>query len=46
MKLLRTFPALQTREIITLTVQFLTELPGGLYEQVVRHPWDDSLVVE
>lgn len=46
MKLLRTFPALQTREIITLTVQFMTELPNGLFERVARHPWDDSLVLE
>jgi cell cycle arrest protein BUB2 len=46
MKLLRTFPSLQTRDIITLTVQFMTELPGRLHEQVVRHPWDDSLVLD
>lgn len=46
MKQLRTFPVLQTRDIITLTVQFMTELPSGLYEQVVRHPWDDTLMLD
>lgn len=45
MKLLRVFPELRTREIITLTVSFVHELPKDLYEAVMRHPWDDSLVV-
>ena len=42
MKLLRTFPSLNSREIIPLAVGFIGELPDELYSSVVRHPWDDT----
>ncbi|GAA5910987.1 Bub2p [Sporobolomyces salmoneus] len=42
MKLLRTFPPLKSKEIIPLVVQFLGDLSPELYDQVVRHPWDDE----
>lgn len=45
MKLLRTFPPLKSREIIPLAVQFIGDLDRELYAAVVRHPWDDSLVL-
>lgn len=45
MKLLRTFPPLKSREIIPLAVQFVGDLDSDLYSAVVRHPWDDSLML-
>jgi cell cycle arrest protein BUB2 len=41
MKLLRNFPPLRTREIIPLVVL----IPATLYDAIVRHPWDDTLVL-
>ncbi|KAI5479649.1 cell cycle arrest protein BUB2 [Pseudohyphozyma bogoriensis] len=46
MKLLRTFPPLKAKEIIPLAVQFVADLKPDLYDAVVRHPWDDSLVLQ
>lgn len=46
MKMLRTFPPLKSREVVPLAVQFLGDLDEELYAAVVRHPWDDSLVLE
>ncbi|KAL8278014.1 hypothetical protein RQP46_009646 [Phenoliferia psychrophenolica] len=45
MRLLRTFPPLKTREIIPLTVQFVADMSDELYSAIVRHPWDDTLVL-
>ncbi|GAA5830388.1 hypothetical protein JCM11251_001330 [Rhodosporidiobolus azoricus] len=45
MKLLRTFPSLESREIIPLVVRFIGELPSDVYDAIVRHPWDDSVKV-
>ncbi|ORY58694.1 rab-GTPase-TBC domain-domain-containing protein [Leucosporidium creatinivorum] len=45
MKLLRTFPPLKSREIIPLAVQSVGDLDSELYSAVVRHPWDDELVL-
>ncbi|GAA5978520.1 hypothetical protein JCM10908_004387 [Rhodotorula pacifica] len=45
MKLLRTFPPLRSREIVPLVVQFIGVIPASLYDAIVRHPWDDSLVL-
>lgn len=45
MKLLRTFPPLGSREIVPLVVQFIGAIPASLYDAIVRHPWDDSLVI-
>ncbi|GAA6062349.1 hypothetical protein JCM10212_005691 [Sporobolomyces blumeae] len=42
MKLLRTFPPLNSKEIVPLVVQFLGDLKSELYDAVVRHPWDDD----
>ncbi|KAM0754141.1 TBC-domain-containing protein [Meredithblackwellia eburnea MCA 4105] len=46
MKLLRTFPPLKTREIVPLTVQFVADCSTELYSAIVRHPWDDTLVLD
>lgn len=46
MKLLRTFPALRSGDIIPLVVQFIGDLDDELYSAVVRHPWDDTLNLE
>lgn len=45
MKHLRTFPPLRSREIVALVVQFIGTIPAPLYDAIVRHPWDDSLVL-
>ena len=45
MKLLRTFPPLKTKEIIPLTVGFVADMSSELYSAIVRHPWDDTLVI-
>lgn len=45
MKLLRNVPPLRTREIIPLVVQFVGVIPATLYDAIVRHPWDDTLVL-
>ncbi|GAA5862256.1 hypothetical protein JCM3774_004839 [Rhodotorula dairenensis] len=45
MKLLRTFPPLRSREIVPHVVQFVGVIPASLYDAIVRHPWDDSLVL-
>ena len=38
MKLLRTFPALNARNIITKTVSVLQKIPSDVYAKVRRHP--------
>lgn len=45
MKLLRNFPPLRAREIIPLVVQFIGAIPATVYDAIVRHPWDDTLVL-
>lgn len=45
MKLLRTFPPLKAKEIIPLAVQFSGDISPELYDAVVRHPWDDTLMI-
>lgn len=45
MKLLRTFPPLKAREIIPLAVQLVADLDESLFDKVVRHSWDDTLVI-
>ncbi len=35
--LLRAFPALGAREIVTLTVGMVAKVPEALYEELVRH---------
>ncbi|KAK9383300.1 rab-GTPase-TBC domain-containing protein [Kockiozyma suomiensis] len=42
MSLLRTFPLLQAKKIITLAVSFVPQLPDELYDLLVRHPYDES----
>lgn len=46
MKLLRTFPPLKAKEIIPLAVQFSGDISQELYDAVVRHPWDDTLIIQ
>ncbi|GAA6020076.1 hypothetical protein JCM11491_006385 [Sporobolomyces phaffii] len=41
-QLVRTFPPLSARDVIPLVVKFVAELDPLLYDQVVRHPWDDQ----
>ncbi|EJU01113.1 rab domain-containing cell division control protein [Dacryopinax primogenitus] len=40
MRLLRTFPPLRARKVIALAVMMLRDLPEGVYEELVRHPWE------
>ncbi|KAJ3321861.1 hypothetical protein HDU76_014020, partial [Blyttiomyces sp. JEL0837] len=42
-KLLRTFPDLNAKSIITLTLRILPLLPEGLYDMLVRHPFDPMI---
>lgn len=46
MQLLRTFPPLAARQCIVLACGFLAELPQKLYDDLVRHPYDHSLVLD
>lgn len=36
-KLLRSFPPLQAKEIIALTVNLVRKIPSDLYEELVHH---------
>ncbi|KAJ3040859.1 hypothetical protein HDV00_010319 [Rhizophlyctis rosea] len=40
MKLLRSLPAIRAQEIISVTLQFVPQLPEELYDMLVRHPYD------
>lgn len=40
MKLLRTLPPLDARQVITLSCAFVRELPDELYAKTVRHPFE------
>ncbi|KAK7202580.1 rab-GTPase-TBC domain-containing protein [Myxozyma melibiosi] len=42
MALLRTFPPLQAKKVITLAVSFVPQLPDELYDLLVRHPYDEG----
>ena len=39
MKVLRTLPDLNAKEILKLTVKLLQKLPEDLYDMLVRHPY-------
>ncbi|KAI8455339.1 rab-GTPase-TBC domain-containing protein [Phakopsora pachyrhizi] len=41
MAILRKFPNLEAREVIMLTNVFIRELPKGLYDKLVKHPFDN-----
>ncbi|KAK9355884.1 rab-GTPase-TBC domain-containing protein [Lipomyces doorenjongii] len=43
MTLLRTFPALQAKKVITLAVSFVPKLPEELYDLLVRHTYDETV---
>ncbi|KAK9365720.1 rab-GTPase-TBC domain-containing protein [Lipomyces kononenkoae] len=43
MTLLRTFPPLQAKKVITLAVSFVPKLPEELYDLLVRHPYDETV---
>ncbi|KAK9458264.1 rab-GTPase-TBC domain-containing protein [Dipodascopsis uninucleata] len=43
MQLLRTFPPLQAKKVITLAVSFVPKLPEELYNLLVRHTYDESV---
>ena len=43
MKLLRTFPRLNSHKIISKTLSILPQLPDYLYDLLVRHPYDPTL---
>jgi cell cycle arrest protein BUB2 len=40
MKLLRTFPPLDARNIIGISVTLVRNIPAQLYDELTRHPWD------
>lgn len=40
MKLLRTFPALDAKSVIGISVTLVRDLPPELYEELVRHPYE------
>lgn len=39
MKLLRHFPPLKAAEVIAITVTLIRDLPTGLYDDLVKHPY-------
>jgi len=39
MKILRTFPPLDAKPVIDLTVAFITDLDDDLYAELVDHPY-------
>ncbi|KAK9257017.1 rab-GTPase-TBC domain-containing protein [Lipomyces tetrasporus] len=43
MTLLRTFPPLQAKNVITLAVSFVSKLPEELYDLLVRHTYDETV---
>ncbi|KAJ3194388.1 hypothetical protein HK101_002861 [Irineochytrium annulatum] len=43
MKLLRTLPDLDARSIIGIAMRLVPELPEGLYDMLVRHPFGKLL---
>ncbi|CAG8653013.1 5721_t:CDS:2 [Acaulospora morrowiae] len=43
MKLLRTMPELNAKQIINLTVQLAQKIPDKLYDLLVRHPFDPDV---
>ncbi|KAI0094002.1 TBC-domain-containing protein [Irpex rosettiformis] len=42
MRVLRTFPPLQARDVIGITVTLVRDLPADLYDELVRHPYEVS----
>jgi hypothetical protein len=46
MALLRKFPPLRAKMVTTLAVSWIDKLDRGLYEQLARHCWDETLVQE
>lgn len=42
MRVLRTFPPLQARDVIGITVTLVRDLPTDLYDELVRHPYEVS----
>ncbi|KAK9463654.1 rab-GTPase-TBC domain-containing protein [Lipomyces oligophaga] len=43
MALLRTFPPLQARRVISLAVSFVPKLPPDIYALLVRHTYDEAV---
>lgn len=41
MRLLRTFPPLKAKEVISITVTLVRDLPSQLYDELVKHPFED-----
>lgn len=46
MTLLRDFPELKTTEVIKLAISFVAKLPSPLYDLLVRHGYDESVIDE
>lgn len=46
MAALRSLPPLRAKEIIKLGVSFAAQLPEKLYDQLVRHPYDETVYEE
>lgn len=42
MRLLRTFPPLRAKEVISITVTLVRDLPTQLYDELVKHPFEDT----
>ncbi|ODV62236.1 Bub2p [Ascoidea rubescens DSM 1968] len=43
MKLLRNFPNLKSKQIIKLSISFITKLSDEMYQLLVKHPYDSSV---
>jgi len=40
MRLLRTFPPLDAKEVIAITVTLVRDIPADVYDELVRHPFE------
>jgi len=40
MRLLRTFPPLDAQPVIGIAVTLVRDLPGDLYDELVKHPYE------
>ena len=43
MKLLRTMPELNAKNIVAVTLYLVKQVPEPLYDKLVRHPFDARL---
>ncbi|GMM37625.1 Bub2 protein [Saccharomycopsis crataegensis] len=46
MSLLRNFPPIKAKEIIKLSISFVTKIPSNIYDLLVRHTYDPRVKLE